>query len=149
MSKKAKCLSLALSLTLLLCNSESSQAKDLYNKTNHRYLSRIIQHEAGASYCNDYTRYMVGVVVLKRVKSPLFPNSVKDVLLQDNPQQYMTEYEFSLVKPSKKCRKISKKLLKGGFKGIKSYPDNLLYHANFVQGRGVYRQSNGIYFCLH
>lgn len=148
MSKKARCISLVLGLAILLNNSQTTEAKSLYTKEAHKYLSRIIQHEAGASYCSDYTRYLVGVVVLKRVKSSLFPDSVKGVLLQDGPRQYMSDYEFSLVRPSKKCKQISRKLLKGGFKGISAYPDNLVYHANFVQGSGIYRVSNGVYFCL-
>lgn len=148
MNKKVL-LGLFLISLISIFSSEKSSAKSLYTEESHKYLSRIIQHEAGASYCSDYTRYMVGVVVLKRVKSPLFPNTVKEVLLQNNPTQYMSDYQFSLVNPSRKCKKIARKLLKGGFKGISSYPDNLLYHANFRQGRATYRISNGIYFCLH
>lgn len=125
---------------------EAEKAKHLYNKTSHKYLSRIIEHEAG--HVKEHTAYMVGVVVLKRVKSPLFPDTVKGVLLQDGPRQYMSDYEFSQVTPSKRSNKLSKKLLKGGFKGVSKYPDNLLYHANFKQG-SVYDYSDGVYFCLH
>ncbi len=144
MSKKARCISLVLGLAILLSNSKA-EAK-LYTKENYKYLSKIIAHEAGADYCSNYTRYMVGVVVLKRVKSPLFPNTIKGVLLQ--PRQYMSQWEFDRTTPNKKSKRTAKKLLKGGFKGISAYPDNLVYHANFVQGSGIYRVSNGVYFCL-
>lgn len=144
MSKKA-ILSLLIGLALL--SNSKAEAKSLYTKQNQEYLSKIIAHEAGADYCSDYTRFMVGVVVLKRVKSPLFPNTVKGVLLQ--PRQYMSQWEFDRTIPNKKSKRTAKKLLKGGFKGVNAYPDNLVYHANFIQGSGVYRVSNGIYFCLH
>lgn len=145
-----KMISVLCLLAILVCTSgvKDADAKDLYTKENHEYLAKIIHHEAGAAWCSDYTRYMVGVVVLKRVKSPYFPDTIKGVLLQDCPRQYMSQYEFDKVKPNKRSRKIARKLLKGGHKALSGYPDTLVYQANFVQGSGVYRVSNGVYFCL-
>lgn len=139
-------------LLILICllgllASTKADAKGLYTKENHEYLSKIIHHEAGASYVNDYTRYMVGVVVMKRVKSPYFPNTIKGVLLQDNPRQYMPQWEFDRVVPNKKSKQVARKLLKGGHKALRNYPDSLVYQANFIQG-SVYRYSDGVYFCL-
>lgn len=143
-----KRLLIILILVFAFLKPNTADAKGIYNKENHEYLSKIIMHEAGAPWVNDYTRYLVGVVVMKRVKSPLFPNTVKGVALQTNPTQYFSEYEFSKVKPNRKSKKTARILLEGGHKALRCYPDNLVYQANFTQGSSVFRVSNGVYFCL-
>ena len=67
--------------------------------------------------------------------------------MQDNPRQYLSEAELMTVKPNERSYEIAEELLLKGQKGIKEYPDNLLYHANFKQGI-VYAYSEGVYFCL-
>lgn len=135
-----------LTLSLILSyNAKQCYAKSkLYTKDNIKLLSKIIHHEAGN--VRQKTRKLVGVVVLKRMKSPLFPNTMRGVLFQ--PRQYMSEYSLMQVTPNKKSIKTAKNLLKKGYKGIKKYPDNLLFHSNFVQGE-IYAVSDGVYFCLH
>jgi hypothetical protein len=128
-----------------LMHQRVRQPSKMYTRENIEYLSKIIMHEAGNTE-SDRTSYLVGVVVLKRVKSKLFPDTVKEVLLQDNPRQYMSQAEFDRVKPNERSVEIAEELLIKGFKGIKKYPNDLLYHANFTQG-SVYEYSEGIYFC--
>lgn len=128
-----------------LVHQRVRQPSKLYTRENIDYLSKIIMHEAGNTE-SDRTSHLVGVVVLKRVKSKLFPDTVKEVLLQDNPRQYMSQAEFDMVKPNERSIEIAEELLLRGFKGIKKYPNDLLYHANFTQG-SVYEYSEGIYFC--
>jgi len=128
-----------------LVHQRVRQPSKLYTMENIDYLSKIIMHEAGNTE-SDRTSYLVGVVVLKRVKSKLFPDTVKEVLLQDNPRQYMSQAEFDRVKPNERSVEIAEELLIKGFKGVKKYPNDLLYHANFTQG-SVYEYSEGIYFC--
>ncbi len=118
----------------------------MYRRKNIELLAKIIQHEAGNT-ASDTTSLLVGIVVMKRVKSELFPNSIKKVLLQDNPRQYLDEAALMKVSPNERSYEIAEELLRKGQKGIKEYPDNLLYHANFIQGQ-VYMYSEGIYFCL-
>ena len=133
-------LSLLLSYNVKQCHAKSK----LYTNDNIKLLSKIIQHVAGN--VRQKTRKLVGVVVLKRMKSPLFPNTMRGVLFQ--PRQYMSEYSLMQVTPNKKSIRTAKNLLRKGYKGIKKYPDNLLFHSNFVQGE-IYTVSDGVYFCLH
>ena len=50
-------------------------------------LAKVMQTEAGINW-PDWATMLVGEVVLNRVESWRFPNSVRDVVYQSNPVQY-------------------------------------------------------------
>ena len=58
-----------------------------YNTQDVELLAKIMVAESGP-FWPDWTTMMVGEVVLNRVKSPEFPNTVHDVIYQSNPVQY-------------------------------------------------------------
>lgn len=49
-------------------------------------------------------------------------------------------------KPSKRSMRIAKKILKTNI--AEKYPDNLVFQAEFEQGRAVYKKLGYEYFCL-
>lgn len=117
------------------------EQKYQYTPDNVWYLSHVIAAEAGADWTSDEAVFYVGSVVLNRVESSVFPNSIKEVVLQ--PGQYATVPYLSRYEPSERVMEITYDLLNEG----SVLPENVLYQANFRQGSGVHCVENGMYFC--
>lgn len=107
-------------------------------------LARIIHAENGG-HPNDEALILTGVVVLKRVKSKQFPNTIMGVVSQKG--QYATWMDGKFYcKPSKRSIKIARRLLTTDL--ADKYPDSLIYQAEFPQGSKVYKKLGFEYFCL-
>lgn len=105
-------------------------------------LARLINAEAGSTACTYDMRLYVGSIVINRVKSSLFPNSIEKVIYQAG--QYQCTWNGMInKKPSKESREIAEKLIAEG----SAIPDNVLYCAEFVQGSGTYAKIQNLYFC--
>ena len=96
-------------------------------------LSRVMYSEAGSSWLSDEWKMAVGEVVLNRVASPEFPNSIYEVVAQ--PRQY-GNLAYSSMRPSARCVALAVRLLEG--ERVLNEP-SVVFQANFVQGSGVYR----------
>lgn len=113
-----------------------------YTEHELELLAHAIGGEAGATYCSDTMRYYVGSVVLNRVASAYFPDTLEAVIFQEG--QYactwcgMFEWE-----PSERCYEIAKDLLEHG----SVLPENVIFQAEFEQGDGVYCQEQNMIFC--
>lgn len=111
-------------------------------------LSKIIYAEAGSEWLSDEWKMSVGEVVLNRVASPEFPNTIAEVLAQ--PGQYYganSRYFNSLI-PSARCAQCAMRLLNGE----RILEPSVVFQANFRQGGGVqtayYDKALGwTYFC--
>lgn len=111
-------------------------------------LSKIIYAEAGSEWLSDEWKMSVGEVVLNRVASPEFPNTIEEVLAQ--PGQYYgsnSRYFNSLI-PSERCAQCAMRLLNGE----RILEPAVVFQANFRQGGGVqkayYDKTLGwTYFC--
>lgn len=111
-------------------------------------LARLIQAEAGASWMPDELQLMVGNVVLNRVDSPEFPDTLRDVIYQ--PGQYSPAMSGSIDRPaSERATQNARKLLEG----YRLLPPDVVFQANFKQGSGVYHSvydeylGSTTYFC--
>jgi len=105
-------------------------------------LAHIINAEAGSSYVSEQCAYGVGSVVLNRVKDKRFPNTVKEVLYQ--PGQYYNGWKGNITKePNERSWRIASDLINNG----PIFPENVVWQANFTQGRGVYLYTDTMYFC--
>ena len=67
----------------------------LYTEENLLLLAQLLEAENGSG--KDETVYLTGVVVLKRVKSKDYPNTIKRVITQKG--QYSTASKLRNVKP--------------------------------------------------
>ena len=115
-------------------------------------LAIAIYKEAGADDISDETRFMVGDVILNRVDSEYFPNTIYDVLMQ--PGQYNTfswegihwpEQDYSRANHNAidRAMDISRRLLSGEHSEL--YGRGYIWQAEFEQGTDIiYR--DGIYF---
>ena len=107
-------------------------------------LARIINAEAGG--CTDEHQLLVGNVVLNRVASSSFPNTIYGVIYQKG--QYSPTWNGAINKtPSEQAYKNAQRLLNGE----RFCPENVVFQANFKQGSGVYKaistSYSTTYFC--
>lgn len=98
-------------------------------------LSKIIQAEAGSGWLGEEWKMAVGEVVLNRIASPEFPNTMREVLEQ--PGQYYGKNSsfFQKLKPSRESVVAAMKLLEG--ERVLNEP-SVVFQANFRLGSGVF-----------
>ena len=122
-------------------SDETEKAPEV-DKDELYMLSHLIYAEVGSDYISDKCKRYAGSVVLNRMKSDKFPDTMKGVIFQDG------QYACTLIgtyynEPSDRCVEIARELLTKG----SAIPDNVVFQAEFKQGDGVYDKINGTYFC--
>ena len=111
-----------------------------YTEDDLWVLSHIINAEAGDSNCPHDLRIAVGSVVLNRVESDEFPDSIRDVVYQSG--QYAPTWNGSMEKePSEDSVEVAQMLLEDG----SQIPDECVFQAEFPQGSGVYESFDTVY----
>ena len=97
-------------------------------------LSKIIYAEAGSEWLSDEWKMCVGEVVLNRVASPEFPDTIEDVIYQSGQYYSRSSTYFANLRPSERCVDIAVDLLMG-----ERYlnDSSVVFQANFVQGSGI------------
>lgn len=98
-------------------------------------LSKIIEAEAGMNWLDDYIRMCVGEVILNRVESPEFPNTIYEVIYQEGQYHHVKYDMFDDVTPTEKSIKVAQRLLNGD-RLINN--KSVVFQANFPQGSGVH-----------
>lgn len=122
-----------------------------YTKRELLLLSKIIQAEAGSSWLSDMHQLLVGNVVLNRVNSKHFPNTIEEVIFQKG--QYSPTFDkerWHSIIPSERAIKNARLLLEG----LRVAPPNVVFQAEFVQGRKIYKKIKDkylgtTYFCVY
>jgi len=106
-------------------------------------LAHIINAECGGwDWCTDEMCYYTGSVVLNRVYSEWFPDTIEEVIFQEG--QYSPVCSGSYYnEPNERSIRIAKDLVCYG----SLLPPNVVFQANFKQGDGVYAQVQNMYFC--
>lgn len=113
-----------------------------YTNEDVLILAQIINTECGASYLSDELSFYVGSVVLNRVMSDRFPNTIKEVAYA--PGQYSPVGSARwYTEPNERSYEIATELLEQG----SVLPPEVVWQANFPQGKGVYIHQEGMYFC--
>ena len=113
--------------------------RDFYDDDDLYILSHLIYGEAGGE--SDECQLAVGSVVLNRVKSSSFPNSIEGVVFA--PGQYACTWDGNYDKePSQRAIDNDRYLLENG----STLPDGVVFQAQFVQGE-IYAEIDGEYFC--
>ena len=125
-------------------NKKKKQKKRVVSNKDVLSLARIIQAENGC-HEDDEALLLTGVVVLKRVKSKHYPDTIMGVISQKGQYSTYADGKF-WNEPSKRSMRISKKLLSTDISD--DYPDNLVFQAEFMQGKSVYKKLGYEYFCL-
>ena len=119
-----------------------------YSDEDIRILTTTVFHEAG--HTTEQLRQYVAQVVLNRVEDSRFPDTVKGVITQ--PGQYSTKYatveaanaiQATDSKNATYYYGICEDSVKAAMMGQVEMPSNVLYQANFSQGKGVWKS---VYF---
>ena len=123
---------------------KKKQKKNVMSNKDVLNLARIIQAENGG-HKDDEALLLTGVVALKRVKSKNYPDTIMGVISQKGQYSTYADGKF-WNEPSKRSMRIAKKLLSTNI--VHDYPDNLVFQAEFEQGRAIYKKLGYEYFCL-
>lgn len=111
-----------------------------YTDEELEIMARVISGEAQNE--SELVKYYVGGVVLNRVKSKYYPNTIEDVVFQKGQYQCTWDGNYDR-EPSDDCYEIAEDLLVNG----STLPEDVLYQAEFKQGSEVYRKIGKNYFC--
>lgn len=120
-----------------------------YNDDDLFYLAAAVCREAGGE--SEEIQLLVANVIINRVNSSIYPNTIYEVLTQY--KQYGTMWKYGVSFPDwaddkvkEQCYSVAKRILKGE----RFCPENVLFQAEFKQGSGVYKQfGDDYYFCYY
>jgi len=105
-------------------------------KFNDLFLvSKIMTAEAGSYWLSDEWKMAVGEVLLNRVASPEFPNTVEECIHQ--PGQYYPKNSsyFKKLLPWERETRLAWRLLEGE----RHLEPSVVFQANFTQGGGTFK----------
>lgn len=121
-------------------------SKSSYTEDDLFYLAAAVCREAGGS--SEEIQLLVANVVINRVNSTLFPDTIYGVLTQR--KQYGTMWKYGISFPEwadqtvrDQCYSVARRILDGE----RVCPTNVVFQAEFKQGSGIYKQFDGFYFC--
>ena len=111
-------------------------------------LARVIEAMAGSDWLTDDFRMCVGEVVLNRVASPEFPDTLYGVVYQRGQYTVVNSARFSALIPRQECVDCALRLLLGERHMVPA----VVYQADYLQGELFTmfpdRQLGSTYFCL-
>jgi hypothetical protein len=110
-------------------NVQKIKFQDLY------LLAKVIYIEAGSSRIPDDWKLAVGEVLLNRVASPEFPNTVYEVVYQKGQYASAGTSAWAGMMPDEHCINLAIRLLEGE----RHLESSVVFQANFRQGSGVYK----------
>lgn len=113
-----------------------------YTQADLDLLSRVVYSEAGSSWLSDEHQRAVASVVLNRVADSRFPNTIYGVVYQRG--QYACVNNGMIKRtPNQRAINNAKYVLENGV----TIPTNVVWQAQFRQGKGLWKYIEGHYFC--
>mgnify|MGYP000939982895 CR=1 FL=1 len=119
---------------------KSNKKVNLYGGYKFTYedlevLSKIIEAESGMEWLDEYIRMCVGEVLLNRVASKDFPDTIREVAYQEGQYHHIKYGLFDEIVPTMKSVRTALRLLNG--ERVINDKD-VVFQANFPQGSGIY-----------
>lgn len=112
----------------------------LTNEEEIDLLARLITAETGGT--DEYLAYLTGSVVINRMQSEKFPNTVFSVIYQEG--QYQCTWNGHIYRPyTDLAWEVAEELLTYGT----TIDGGVVFQSEFKQGSGVFRQVGRTYFC--
>lgn len=113
-----------------------------YSQADLDLLARVVNAEAGSDWMTDEHQRAVASVVLNRVADYRFPNTIYGVVYQRG--QYACTWNGMINRaPTQRAIANAKYVLDNGV----TTPTNVVFQAQFRQGKGVWKYIQGHYFC--
>lgn len=123
-------------------------AKPAYSEEDLFYLAAAVCREAGGE--SEEIQLLVANVIINRVNSSVYPDTIYEVLTQR--RQYGTMWRDGISFPDwatkevqEQCYSVARRVLEGE----RFCPENVLFQAEFEQGSGIYKEYPGYYFCYY
>lgn len=110
------------------------------DSTNIWWLSCALYHECRG--LNDEAQIAVASVIMNRVNSDKFPNTIFEVLVQPGQYAFVND-EIIWGEPDERAIKNAEYVYWNG----SQIPENVLFQAEFLQGSGAWKQIDNQYFC--
>jgi hypothetical protein len=122
-----------------------------YTAEELEMLALVIYQEAGADFCSDETRLMVGTVVMNRIADPRFPDTMYDVVTEE--RAYGELHWTGIVWPGRashpteahavdRAYAIAERILLGE----RTLPADVIFQSEYIMGE-IVAHSDGLYFC--
>lgn len=129
--------------------TEPTEEVKSYSEDDLFYLAAAVCREAGGE--SEEIQLLVANVIMNRVNSSLYPNTIYEVLTQY--KQYGTMWKYGVSFPDwadqkvkDQCYSVAKRILEGE----RYCPENVLFQAEFEQGSGIFKQfGDDYYFCYY
>ena len=114
-----------------------------YTEEDVLYLAKVIENEAGSSYCTDEHQRWVASVVINRMNSDRFPgDSILEIALCGYEGIYPIQYTYAdgasgfwALQPSKRALENARLVLENGVED-----ETVVWQANFPQGDEIVRE---------
>ena len=113
-----------------------------YSEEDLNLLARLIWSEAGSDWLTDEHQRAVASVVINRVTDSRFPNTIKDVIYQKGQYACVNNGMINQT-PNQRAIDNAKYVLDNGV----TIPENVIWQSQSRQGKGVWKQIQGHYFC--
>ena len=113
-----------------------------YFQKDVNLLAEVMYWENWHTDSEHLTAYYTGAVVMNRVKSKNWPNTVEKTLYQKG--QYSTTKKFFTQKIPEECYQMAMDIL---LHGTPDVPENVIFQSTFRQGSGKWKVINGEWFC--
>ena len=114
----------------------------LPEQTDIELLAEVMYHENWYTDPEHEAARLTGAVVLNRVKSEDWPDTIEKVLYQKG--QYSTTGKFYSKTIPDECYEMAANLIKYGTDDV---PETVVYQSMRIQGSGVWRKVETDYFC--
>ena len=124
------------------CLSFSSAATPNYTQEDINLLAEVMYHENWNTDSEHLAAYYTGAVVMNRVKSKDWPNTIKEVLYQKG--QYSTTKKFFTKEIPAECYELAEMILREGTPDV---PENVIFQSMRKLGKGTWKKVNTDYFC--
>ena len=112
-----------------------------YTQEDVQLLAEVIYWENWYTDKEKTTAYWTGAVVMNRVKSEKWPNTIQGVVYQKG-QYSTTKYFFTKELPDE-CYQLARDILENGTPDV---PKDVVFQATFKQGE-IWKELNGEVFC--
>lgn len=96
-------------------------------------IAKVVAHEADPQWCEWEHSVAVAVVVLNRVASPYFPNTVKEVVAA--PGQYLPAYTYGFENTSR----LAYEAAKAAMDGEHDVPADCYWQDTHIQGTSIWK----------
>lgn len=113
-----------------------------YTQEDVNLLAEVIYHENWHTDKEHLAAYYTGAVVMNRVKSMDWPNTIHGVVYQRG--QYAVTNKLYTEKLPDECYEMAERILKYGTEDV---PESVVFQATFRQGSGTWKKVNTDYFC--